>query len=226
MTGVPIRPHGQTAGPHARHGAFRSMTLSYSLQPNFNRGNVSTIFSAPLPPPVSRIPCSSSPLRTEIESDAAVIGIASSVRILEFTNQSQLPAIYSGADLFVLASSYDPCPVVVCEAMLCGLPALLSDEIRGRFDLVERGLTGDMSSCGDVDALAASFRRLLSDRATLNARSANARARMATWSPRENVANTSAAIACAVARRRGHDSAAAAPPDSDSPIPFRRSSKP
>jgi glycosyltransferase involved in cell wall biosynthesis len=166
------------------------------------------------------------PLRAEIESEAAMLGIASSVRILGFKNQSQLPAIYSSADLLVLPSSYDPCPVVVCEAMVCGIPVLLSDEIRGRFDLVQPGLTGDIFPCGDVESLAANLRRLLSDRATLTTLSANARARMATWSPRENVAATVEAIVCAVARRRGHDSAPAASPDSDSPIPVRDGGKP
>jgi glycosyltransferase involved in cell wall biosynthesis len=109
--------------------------------------------------------------------------------------------------------------------MVCGL-VLLSDEIRRRFDLVQQGLTGDIFPCGDVEAFASSLRRLLSNRATLTTLSANARARMATWSPRENVAATVAAIACAVARRRGHDPARAASPDSDSPIPVRGSGKP
>lgn len=165
------------------------------------------------------------PLRAEIESEATVLGIAASVRILGFANQSQLPAIYSSADLFVLPSSYDPCPVVVCEAMVCGLPVLLSDEIRGRFDLVQRGLTGDIFPCGDIEALAASLRRLLSDRATLTALSANARARMTTWSPRENVRATVAAIACAVAHRRGHDTVNVTSPGADSPVHTPGSSK-
>ena len=56
------------------------------------------------------------PLRAQIISEAETLGIASRVRILGFTNQSQLPAVYCGADLFVLSSSYDPCPVVVCGA--------------------------------------------------------------------------------------------------------------
>jgi len=166
------------------------------------------------------------PLRAEIHSEAAMLGITSSVRILGFINQSQLPAIYSSADLFVLPSSYDPCPAVVCEAMVCGLPVLLSDKIRGRFDLVEPGRTGEIFPCGDVDALASSLRCLLGDRARLTTLGANARARMATWSPRENVAAIVEAISCAVARRRGHDSVPAASSDSDSPISVRGGGNP
>jgi glycosyltransferase involved in cell wall biosynthesis len=130
------------------------------------------------------------------------------VRILGFTNQSRLPAVYSAADLLVLPSGYDPCPVVVCEAMLCGCPVVISDQIRGRFDLVRPGSTGDIFPCGDVDALAASLRRLLSDRAALATLAANARARMETWSPRENIAATVEAIRIAVERKRsGHSGA-------------------
>lgn len=142
------------------------------------------------------------PLRAQIISEAETLGIASLVRILGFTNQSRLPAVYCAADLFVLPSSYDPCPVVVCEAMLCGLPVLLSDEIRGRFDLVSSGVTGDIFPCGDVDALAAALRRLLSDRSTLKQLARNARARMETWSPDDNIIGTVDAVTRAVQHSR------------------------
>ena len=142
------------------------------------------------------------PLRAQIESEAAALGIATRVRMLGFTNQSRLPAVYSAADLFVLPSGYDPCPVVVCEAMVCGLPVILSDEIRGRFDLVQPGVTGGIFPCRNVEALAEILRRLLGDRAALAALGANARARMATWSPRENVAATFEAIKKAVSRKK------------------------
>lgn len=140
------------------------------------------------------------PLRSQIDSEAAELGISSRVRILGFTNQGHLPAVYTAADLFVISSSYDPCPVVVCEAMLCGLPVLLSDEIRGRFDLVQAGITGEIYPCGNIDALASALKRLLSDRHRLSLLAANARARMKTWSPRENISATVDAIARAVAR--------------------------
>jgi glycosyltransferase involved in cell wall biosynthesis len=142
------------------------------------------------------------PLRSQIESEAAALGIAPSVRILGFTNQSRLPAVYSAADLFVLPSEYDPCPVVVCEAMLCACPVVISDQIRGRFDLVRPGLTGDIFPCGDVDALAAVLRRLLLDRAGLGALAANARQRMESWSPREYFAGVLEAVERAVSRTR------------------------
>ena len=127
------------------------------------------------------------PMRAELEAEAAALGVAERVRWLGFVNQSRLPATYSAADLFVLPSEYDPCPVVVCEAMLCGRPVVLSDEIRGRFDLVEPGKTGFIYRCGDVQALAGVLRNVLADRPRLAEMSAAARRRMETWSPRENL---------------------------------------
>lgn len=166
------------------------------------------------------------PLRSQIGSEAAALGSASRVRILGFKNQTQLPAVYCAADLFVLPSNYDPCPVVVCEAMLCGLPVILSDQIRGRFDLVRPGVTGDIYTCGDTDALAASLKRLLADRAALAVLAANARAGMETWSPSENVAATVEAISRSVGRRQLESSTSSAGPSAKSAPAARSVTKP
>ncbi|HEX2715851.1 MAG TPA: glycosyltransferase family 4 protein, partial [Candidatus Acidoferrales bacterium] len=129
------------------------------------------------------------------------LGLSSRVRVLGFVNQSQLPAIYTAADVFVLASEYDPCPAVVCEAMLCSTPVILSDEIHGRFDLVEHGRTGFIYCCSDVDALAIILREVLPDRARLTRMGSAARERMETWSPRENVEGHVQAVSRILARR-------------------------
>jgi glycosyltransferase involved in cell wall biosynthesis len=137
-------------------------------------------------------------LRPQLESEARQLGVASRVRFLGFKNQTELPAVYCASDLFVLPSEYDPCPVVVCEAMLCGLPVLLSSEIRGRFDLVQPGVTGDIFQCGHIDELAAVLSRLLRDRQFLATLGGNARARMVTWSPNENISAMVEAISRAL----------------------------
>jgi glycosyltransferase involved in cell wall biosynthesis len=85
--------------------------------------------------------------------------------------------------------------------MLCGLPVVLSDQIRGRFDLVRPGETGDIFPCGDINALAASIRKLLPGAVALAEMKLNALRRMATWSPRENVDATVEAIRIAKVRK-------------------------
>lgn len=126
-------------------------------------------------------------LRAELEEEAKGLGVAERVRFLGFVNQTGLPSAYRAADLFVIPSEYDPCPVVVCEAMLCGCPVVLSDEIRGRFDLVEQGRTGFIYPCGDVEALAKILGAILQDPAKLAELSRAAVSRMETWSPRDHV---------------------------------------
>jgi glycosyltransferase involved in cell wall biosynthesis len=126
-------------------------------------------------------------LASDLAQESARLGISDRVHFLGFQNQSQLPAIYSSADLFVLPSKYDPCPAVVCEAMLCGLPVILSDEILGRREQIDEGETGYFFPCGNVDALAGILRRSLADPAKLSAMGIAARRKMHLFSPATNV---------------------------------------
>ena len=127
------------------------------------------------------------PLKDALLQETAQLGIRDRVHFLGFQNQSQLPAVYTAADLFVLPSKYDSSPAVVCEAMLCGLPVVISDEIRGRREQVHEGETGYIFPCGDVDALAGILRRALGEPARLAAMGAAARRKMDSCSPSTNV---------------------------------------
>jgi len=139
-------------------------------------------------------------LRASLEAAAKDLGIAERTRFLGFVNQTGLPSVYKSADLFVLPSEHDRCPVVVCEAMLCGCPVVLSDEIRGRFDLVKDGETGFIYRCGNIEALAEVLANVLGDRCKLAALSRAAVMRMETWSPRENVDGIAFAVTRAQVR--------------------------
>jgi glycosyltransferase involved in cell wall biosynthesis len=142
------------------------------------------------------------PMRASLEAAAKSLGIAERTRFLGFVNQTGLPSVYRSADLFVLPSEYDPCPAVVCEAMLCGCPAVLSDEIRGRFDIVEDGETGFIFPCGNVDVLAEILANALGERAKLAELSRNAITRMEAWSPQMNLDGLAMAVERASSRRR------------------------
>jgi len=72
-----------------------------------------------------------------------------------FLNQGEIPAAYAAADALVLPSdSGETWGLVVNEAMACGLPAIVSDEVGCGPDLVERGRTGFVFPLDDVRALA------------------------------------------------------------------------
>jgi glycosyltransferase involved in cell wall biosynthesis len=127
------------------------------------------------------------PQRAMLEAEAQRLEAGHRVRFLGFVNQSALPEVYGGADLLVLPSEYDPCPAVVPEAMLCGCPAAISDQIRGRFDLVENGKTGFIFPCGNIEALAEIMKRAFSDGSCLTAMKLAARKRMDKWTVQDNV---------------------------------------
>ncbi|MGB6597910.1 MAG: glycosyltransferase [Candidatus Acidiferrum sp.] len=141
------------------------------------------------------------PLRSELESQASSLGIAPRVRFLGFVNQSQLPAVYTGADLMVLPSEYEPFAVVVNEAMCCGCPVMASDHVGAARDLVAPVRKEFVFPCGDVTALAALLKAAFSDRVQLASLSRAAVAHIRTWSPERNIAATLEAIEIAVARK-------------------------
>jgi glycosyltransferase involved in cell wall biosynthesis len=158
------------------------------------------------------------PLRAELQSQAVALGIADRVRFLGFANQTQLPAIYSAADLMVLPSVYDAFGVVVNEAMLCGCPVVASDHVGAARDLIASGQTGFVYPCGDVEALAHMLRQALNDRPLLAQMAEAARTRMESWSPRENIDATLDAVSRAVARVGTRRSSAAQPRSPRSPL--------
>ena len=83
------------------------------------------------------------PLKAELQSLAAE-NPSADVRFLPFANQSEMPARYLLADLFVLPSRglYETWGLAVNEAMHMGVPALVSERVGCQRDLVEDGVTG------------------------------------------------------------------------------------
>ena len=110
------------------------------------------------------------------------MGVSKRVVFSGFVNQSQLPGFFRVADLFVLPSEWDGAPLVVCEAMSCGCPVVLSDSIPGRFELVHHGQTGFVYPCGNVNALASILSQALEDPEKLKCLSMASVERMNAWS--------------------------------------------
>ena len=134
------------------------------------------------------------PLHSQLESEAASLGVASRVRFLGFVNQSQLPAVYASADLMVLPSEYEPFAVVVNEAMCCGCPVVASDRVGAARDLVAPVAPQFVFPCRDVDTLAKILTDVAADRARLQSVARAALAHIQTWSPERNIAATVEAI--------------------------------
>jgi glycosyltransferase involved in cell wall biosynthesis len=64
-------------------------------------------------------------------------------------DQTILPYVYSGADLFVFPSTSDTFGMAVLEAQACGLPAVVSD-IGGPQEIIADGETGRIAVAGDL----------------------------------------------------------------------------
>jgi glycosyltransferase involved in cell wall biosynthesis len=143
------------------------------------------------------------PLRPQLEAEAFALGVQDRVRFLGFANQSQLPAIYTAADLLVLPSEYEPFGLVVNEAMCCGCPVIASDRVGAARDLVTPVCPEWIFPCGDVEALAILLKDALADRVRLESRGRQSFERMRTWSPAENIAATVEAVEKSISRSRG-----------------------
>jgi glycosyltransferase involved in cell wall biosynthesis len=61
-------------------------------------------------------------LQSRLTELAASLRISERVRFLGFMNQTELPAVYRGADVLVLPSAFEPFGLVVNEAFACGIP--------------------------------------------------------------------------------------------------------
>jgi len=79
-----------------------------------------------------------------------------------FKNQSELPAYYAAADVFVLPSEREPWGLALNEAMASGTAVVASDQCGAAFDLVTPE-TGRIVQAGDVSALASAITEVLSN---------------------------------------------------------------
>lgn len=107
-----------------------------------------------------------------------------------FRNQSELPALYDLADVFVLASDQEPWGLAVNEAMACGTAVLVGERVGCAVDLVD-GSCGALVPAGDVPALAAALPSLL---ARSDSAGQAAAGRIAPWDFEADAAGLMAAL--------------------------------
>ncbi|SNQ51103.1 putative glycosyl transferase [Frankia canadensis] len=93
-------------------------------------------------------------LRPALEEAAAELDGA--LRLVGFADQRQLPRLYAASDLYVHPAQRDPHPLAVKEAVLSGLPVVVSDRVGsvGPTDDVRPGRNGRVYPVGDVTTLA------------------------------------------------------------------------
>ncbi len=72
-------------------------------------------------------------------------------------------AIFNQSDLFLLTSRFEGFGNVILEAMLCGLPVVVTDSRGGPNEILENGRWGRLVPVGDVEAIASTVSGLLRD---------------------------------------------------------------
>jgi len=154
--------------------------------------------------------------RTHLQQQATDLGIEPHLRFAGFRNQTELPAFFRMASVFVLPSQHEPWGLIVNEAMACGCPVIVSSDVGCHPDLIpahsspggpfiarslrdERGTTtappGIVYPVGDIPALTAALRCVLATPDVSAQMGVAARARISTWSFEQDIAGLRAALA-------------------------------
>lgn len=105
----------------------------------------------------------------KLQSQIDALGRQDRIRLMGRCND--VPNTIKDASLFVLSSDYEGLPNALMEAMALSLPVVSTDcSGGGARALIEDGVDGLITPCGDVEALAAAIRQSLADPAAAAAR--------------------------------------------------------
>jgi glycosyltransferase involved in cell wall biosynthesis len=105
------------------------------------------------------------PMRSRWEALAGDAGVAARVCFMGQVDDTRLPRLYAGADVFVLPanSRAEAFGVVLLEAMAAGLPCVTTEIGTGTSCVVKDGVTGLVVPPKDPEALARALNDLLAD---------------------------------------------------------------
>ena len=102
------------------------------------------------------------PMRAELESYAAGLGLSGRVRFPGRVPGSAETAIFPAFDVACLSSISEGFPIALLEASMAGVP-VVSTVCGGTPEMIADGETGYLTGQGDVGAMSAAIARLLAD---------------------------------------------------------------
>jgi glycosyltransferase involved in cell wall biosynthesis len=103
--------------------------------------------------PARLLVAGSGPMEADVRARAQALGVT--IDFLGFQNQTEMPSAYAAADLMVLPSTGRETWGLVCnEALACGTPIVVSDQVGCAPDLAKNGLVGRSFSMGNINELA------------------------------------------------------------------------
>ena len=98
----------------------------------------------------------------ELKAKVSYLGLDNKVYFTGYLNSRQVQKMYKCADISVFPSTYEPFGIVALEAMLAGVPTVVSD-IGGLNEIVSHGVDGMKSYAGNPNSIADSILTLLYD---------------------------------------------------------------
>jgi len=134
------------------------------------------------------------PLAEDLNRKVRELGIEDQVRFLGFVKYSKLPEVYVSSDILVHPAEWEPYGLPVNEAMVCGIPVIVSDRVGAGYDLVENGKTGFIYPVKDIDKLSDLLKLSLNDNLLLDSMGKEAIKKVSNWSPKKNTEATLCAI--------------------------------
>ena len=143
------------------------------------RKNLDTVLKALRLVPNLHLLVAGSHAETSAPESAALLGISDRVHFLGF--RRDMPAVMRTADIFVFPSRYEPCGLVLLEALASGVPVITSRSA-GLSDLIEATTGYVLEDCNDVQALATALAALASDAPRRQVMAQDARRSAERWS--------------------------------------------
>ena len=101
-------------------------------------------------------------MEEELKAQVESMGLGQKVYFTGYLNAKQVAKMYRCADISVFPSTYEPFGIVALEAMLAGIPTVVSD-VGGLNEIVEHGVDGMKSYAGNPNSIADSILTLLFD---------------------------------------------------------------
>ena len=92
----------------------------------------------------------------ELKAQVEAMGLSNKVYFTGYLNARQVSKMYKCADISVFPSTYEPFGIVALEAMLAGVPTVVSD-VGGLNEIVEYRVDGRKSYTGNPNSLADSI---------------------------------------------------------------------
>lgn len=96
----------------------------------------------------------------QLKAQVEAMGLGDKVYFTGYLNAKQVSKMYKCADISVFPSTYEPFGIVALEAMLAGVPTVVSD-VGGLNEIVEHRVDGMKSYAGNPNSLADSILELL-----------------------------------------------------------------